>query len=264
MRFKRLYNSVMVRGERVIAVSDQIAELIVERHRRRARAHRGRAGEHRHGALRSGGGLGGAARRHPPRLGRHAGHQGHSGGRPHAPPQGPSCGGQGGASAEGARPEGFRLRVRRRGSGPHPLYRRIVGPGQRDRNQRRGAARRRGRATCRRPMRPRPSWSRPSIQPEGLQRAILEAQAHGAPGRGVRSRGRTRRRARAARGSGGPHDRIARSGGRRGGARGGPHPLVFIERCAPRRDRGARPRLGRRTFRCGEHRARDALRFMPT
>ena len=31
--FKRLYNSVMVRGERVIAVSDQIAELIVERHR---------------------------------------------------------------------------------------------------------------------------------------------------------------------------------------------------------------------------------------
>jgi glycosyltransferase involved in cell wall biosynthesis len=30
---KRLYNSVMVRGERVIAVSDQIAELIVERHR---------------------------------------------------------------------------------------------------------------------------------------------------------------------------------------------------------------------------------------
>ena len=30
--FKRLYNSVMVRGERVIAVSDQLAELIVERH----------------------------------------------------------------------------------------------------------------------------------------------------------------------------------------------------------------------------------------
>jgi glycosyltransferase involved in cell wall biosynthesis len=31
--FKRLYNGVMARGERVIAVSDQIAELIVERHR---------------------------------------------------------------------------------------------------------------------------------------------------------------------------------------------------------------------------------------
>jgi glycosyltransferase involved in cell wall biosynthesis len=31
--FKRLYNGVMVRGERVIAVSDQIAELIVERYR---------------------------------------------------------------------------------------------------------------------------------------------------------------------------------------------------------------------------------------
>jgi glycosyltransferase involved in cell wall biosynthesis len=31
--FKRLYNSAMVRGERVIAVSDQIAELITERHR---------------------------------------------------------------------------------------------------------------------------------------------------------------------------------------------------------------------------------------
>jgi glycosyltransferase involved in cell wall biosynthesis len=30
--FKRLYNSVMVRGERVVAVSDQIAELIVERY----------------------------------------------------------------------------------------------------------------------------------------------------------------------------------------------------------------------------------------
>jgi len=30
--FKRLYNSAMVRGERVIAVSDQIAELITERH----------------------------------------------------------------------------------------------------------------------------------------------------------------------------------------------------------------------------------------
>ena len=31
--FKRLYNGVMVRGERVIAVSDQLAELIVERYR---------------------------------------------------------------------------------------------------------------------------------------------------------------------------------------------------------------------------------------
>jgi glycosyltransferase involved in cell wall biosynthesis len=31
--FKRVYNSVMVRGDRVIAVSDQIAELIVERYR---------------------------------------------------------------------------------------------------------------------------------------------------------------------------------------------------------------------------------------
>jgi glycosyltransferase involved in cell wall biosynthesis len=31
--FKRLYNGVMARGERVIAVSDQIAELIVERYR---------------------------------------------------------------------------------------------------------------------------------------------------------------------------------------------------------------------------------------
>src|SRR5204862_7975506 len=30
--FKRLYNSAMVRGERVIGVSDQIAELIVERY----------------------------------------------------------------------------------------------------------------------------------------------------------------------------------------------------------------------------------------
>src|SRR5262249_3926855 len=30
---KRLYNGVMARGERVIAVSDQLAELIVERHR---------------------------------------------------------------------------------------------------------------------------------------------------------------------------------------------------------------------------------------
>ena len=30
---KRLYNSVMIRGERVVAVSDQIAELIVERYR---------------------------------------------------------------------------------------------------------------------------------------------------------------------------------------------------------------------------------------
>ncbi|MEN3386364.1 MAG: hypothetical protein V7608_6408 [Hyphomicrobiales bacterium] len=30
--FKRLYNSVMVRGERVVAVSDQLAELIVERY----------------------------------------------------------------------------------------------------------------------------------------------------------------------------------------------------------------------------------------
>ena len=47
MRFKRLYNSVMVRGERVIAVSDQIAELIVERYRIAAGAHRGGAGEHR-------------------------------------------------------------------------------------------------------------------------------------------------------------------------------------------------------------------------
>jgi glycosyltransferase involved in cell wall biosynthesis len=31
--FKRLYNSVMIRGDRIIAASDQIAELIVERYR---------------------------------------------------------------------------------------------------------------------------------------------------------------------------------------------------------------------------------------
>ena len=30
--FKRLYNSVMARGDRVIAVSDQIADLIIERY----------------------------------------------------------------------------------------------------------------------------------------------------------------------------------------------------------------------------------------
>ena len=30
--FKRLYNSVMARGDRVVAVSDQIAELIIERY----------------------------------------------------------------------------------------------------------------------------------------------------------------------------------------------------------------------------------------
>ena len=51
---------------------------------RRAGADRDRADQHRRGPFRSGIGLGGAARRHPARLGRDAGHQGHSRGRPHA------------------------------------------------------------------------------------------------------------------------------------------------------------------------------------
>ena len=52
----------------------------------------------------------------------------------------------------------------------------------------------------------------------------------GPSGRGLGPRGRARGGARAARGPGGAHDRTARAGGRRGGARRGPHPLVFIER----------------------------------
>ena len=98
-----------------------------------------------------------------------------------------------------------------------------------------------------------------SIQPEGLQRAILEA---GAMARPVvvsdLAAGPDAVLAPPAV-DGRPHDRLARSRGRRGGARGCPHPLVFIERCGPRRHRGARPRLDRRTLRCGQHRACDAL-----
>ena len=98
-----------------------------------------------------------------------------------------------------------------------------------------------------------------SIQPEGLAARDPRGRRNGAPRGGFRPRGGTRRRACPARRSGRPHDRLARSRGRRGGARGCPHPLVFIERCGPRRHRGARPRLDRRTLRCGQHRACDAL-----
>ena len=50
---KRLYNSVMARGDRVVAVSDQIAELISERYRHALGPDRRDPGQHRSRAFRS-------------------------------------------------------------------------------------------------------------------------------------------------------------------------------------------------------------------
>ena len=98
-----------------------------------------------------------------------------------------------------------------------------------------------------------------AVQPEGLQRAILEAQAMARP-------------VVVSDLAAGPDvvlappavtdDRMTGlrvPAGDEAGARRRPHPLVFIERCGPGRDRGARPRLGRRALRRAEHRAHDAL-----
>ncbi len=108
---KRFYNSVMARGDRVIAVSGQLAELVHQRYgtpwdritvvptsvdcsgvrsgRRRPRAHRCGAAQ----------------------LGRRSEHQSHSGGRPHDASQRPSPDGAGRAAPEGSRAERFHVRV---------------------------------------------------------------------------------------------------------------------------------------------------------
>ncbi|MCZ7659867.1 MAG: glycosyltransferase [Xanthobacteraceae bacterium] len=83
-----------------------------------------------------------------------------------------------------------------------------------------------------------------AVQAEGLQRAVLEAQAMARPVAGVRSRRRTRCGAGAARRPGGPDDGPAGAGRGRGRARGRPHSPVLAARAGPRGHRRARTRLG--------------------
>ena len=91
---KRLYNGIMARGDRVIAVSEQIAQLINDRygtpweriavvpceHRSSSASIRPSVARERIEAMRA-------------RLGRQARHQGDPDRRPHPAPQGPSRGG---------------------------------------------------------------------------------------------------------------------------------------------------------------------------
>ena len=115
----------------------------------------------RSAALRSGHDRAGAHRNHPPFVRRRARRETHSGDRPAVAAQRPSSRGAGRAPAEGKRLEGFRLRVRGRGSRQEPLYRRIVGSRARDQNRGRHPHDRTGRGLWRRLMRRRASWSRP-------------------------------------------------------------------------------------------------------
>ena len=226
---KRLYNSVMVRGERVIAVSDQIAELIVERHRvapeRIAvvpasidadRFDPAAVSAARLDAIRRAWGV------TPDTkvilvVGRMLRRKGH-----HVAVK----------AVHRLKQRGLKDFVcvfagedqgRTRYTGE--LWDLISATGTADvvRLGRRG--RRHAGGLCgrdRRGLGRRAGGRAAARDPRGA--------GHGAPGRGVRSGGRTRGGAGAAGGSRGAHDRAARPGGRRGGARRGAHPLVFIER----------------------------------
>ena len=179
--FKRLYNGVMARGDRVVAISDQIAELMVERYRTPwdritvipasidfERFDPARVSQARIDAMRK-------------RLGRAARHQGHPGRRPHAPPQGPPRGGRRGAPAQGDGAQGFHVRVRRRGPGQVALLRRTLGSGARDRDRPTSSAWPGATDDLPAAFAAATVVVNAAIQPEGLQRAILEAEAMARP-----------------------------------------------------------------------------------
>ena len=126
---KRLYNSVMARGDRVIATSEQLAQLVNDRY--------GTPWDkiavvpcsidfdyfdpascdaERIAAMRT-------------HLGRQSRHQGHPDRRPHPAPQRPSCRGARGAAFARHGLQGFSVCLCRRRPWPHPLYRRALGPG---------------------------------------------------------------------------------------------------------------------------------------
>ena len=143
-------------------------------------AHRGRAVEHRLRALRSGRGYARARRGDASCLGRQARHQGDPDRRPHRAPQGPSCGGEGGEAAEGNGLKDFfcvfvgedRGRTHYTGE----LWDLVLATGTMD--VVRMAA----------PVADMPAAYAAAavvvsaaVQPEGLQRAILEAQAMARP-----------------------------------------------------------------------------------
>ena len=252
--FKRLYNSVMARGERVVAVSDQIAELIVERYGRRGRPHRGRAGEHRRGALRSGRGVDGPHRHDAPRAGA-------------SPPDTKVIL----VVGRMLRRKGHHVavkavhRLKERGlkdfvcvfAGEDQGRTHYTGElwdlMQRDRDCRRSPARgrRRRHAGCLR------GGHRRGLGRRAAGRAAARdprSAGDGPASRRVRPRGRSGGRAGAAHGRRGAHDGPAGSRRRRRGTGGRPHPLVFIDRCGAGRDGNTRPGLGRDPIRPRQHR----------
>ena len=164
---KRLYNSVMARGDRIIAVSDQIAELISERYRVPAGPHRRGAGERRSGAFDPAPMSAERARSDAPRpsasrpsdkvilvVGRMLRRKGH-----HVAVQ----------AARRLKDMGLKDFVFvfvGEDQRPQPLYRRIVGPGAGHRTDRRGAADRPGRRHAGGLCRGRRWWCRPRSSPK--------------------------------------------------------------------------------------------------
>ena len=96
-----------------------------------------------------------------------------------------------------------------------------------------------------------------AIQPEGLQRAILEAQAMARPVIVSDLSGRAGSRAHPAGGAGEPHHGFAFPRRRRGGAGGGFAAAVCHAGAQPHHHRPARPRLGGRSFQSGRGRRAD-------
>ncbi len=96
-----------------------------------------------------------------------------------------------------------------------------------------------------------------AIQPEGLQRAILEAQAMARPVIVSDLARRAGSRAHPAGGAGEPHHRFAFPRRRRGGAGGGFAAAVCHAGAQPHHHRPARPRLGGRSFQSGRGRRAD-------
>ena len=122
-----------------------------------------------------------ARQRGAARLGRQGRHQGDPDPGPHAAAQGPPRGRAGGAPAQGDGAQGLPVRVRRRGPGPQPLLAASCGTSCSRPIPPTWSAWRRPRTTCRPPTAAATAVVSAAIQPEGLQRTILEALAMARP-----------------------------------------------------------------------------------
>ena len=176
-----LYNGVMARGDRVVAVSEQIAQLVIDRYGTPWQRIAVVPSSIDFDALRSGRGRARARRGDASRLGRQARHQNDPDRRPHRAPQGPSCGGEGGAAAQGRGLQGFLCASSSARIAAAPVTPASFGIWCWPPAPWTSSAWRRRSPTCRRPMPRLRVVVSAAVQPEGLQRSILEAQAMARP-----------------------------------------------------------------------------------